>query len=99
MEKHQTEDVYDEEIYPLVAQIIEIAKRAKIPLFISAGTLCVVDGELDPTTCATLVTHGEEGAPELKGMENRHALCLEIVRGHSGFDTASAMMITRHRAP
>lgn len=96
MEKHETERVYDDEMSPLVARLIEIAKANNIPLFLSAGMLCVVDGELDPTTCASMIPMDDAGDKRLDGLVNRHRLCLEIVRGHSGFDTACAMAITRH---
>lgn len=98
MTKHNTESVYDVQMYPLVAKLIEIAKEHKIPLFVSAGMLCDVDGEPTATTCTTLITHGVECPKGLAGMDNRHNLCFEIVRGHGGFDTACAMIITRHHA-
>lgn len=99
MEKHRTEQVYDDEMYPLVAKLIELAKGAGIPLFVSAGMLCVVNDDYIPTTCVTLEPPETDDEPRLAGLVNRHRLCLEIVRGHSGFDTARAMTITRHYAP
>ena len=43
--KHHTEAVYDDEMFPLVAQLIEIATREGIPLLVSAGMIVDVDGE------------------------------------------------------
>lgn len=84
----QTEQVYDEEMAPLVAQLIEIAKRESIPLFVSAG-MVMEDGSKGG--CTTNIP-----SDDFPGYTNRLTLCTGIVRGHSGFDTASAMMITRH---
>ncbi len=71
-EMHQTERAYDDEMAPLITQLIEVAKREGIPLFVSAGML---DAEGEQMGCTTLIPSD----------------------GHSGFDTASALTITRHR--
>lgn len=90
--KHRTEQVHDEEMAPLVAQLIEIAKREGIPLLVSAGML---DSDGDPLLCDTMIAESVEDciAP---GIRNRHRLCIEILRGHGGFDTACRLMITGH---
>ena len=90
--RHRTERVYDEEMAPLVAQLIAIAKRENIPLFLSAG---MIDSDGGAMVCTTDVGH--VGALEaLAGVCNRHSICTEVVRGHAGFDTAAGLMITRH---
>lgn len=98
MEKHHTERVYDDEMNPLVAQLIKIAQREGIPLLVSAGMICDVNGEPTPTVCMTEIALPKVGSdPEkLAGIRNRHGLAHEILRGHRGFDTAAALMITRH---
>lgn len=90
--KHRTEQVHDEEMAPLVAQLIEIAKREGIPLLVSAGMLAD-DGE--EMLCTTIIADAKDDciAP---GARNRFGLCVGIVRGHGGFNTASALAITRH---
>jgi hypothetical protein len=92
-EKHRTEQVYDDEINPLVAQIFAICERERIPLFLSAGML---DPAGDPLFCTTRLCHGAGDQDErLMGAENRFQLCHGIVLGHSGLDRAAAMRITR----
>lgn len=107
MTKHRTEQVYDDEMSPLVAQLIAIAKREKIPLLVSAGMILRQDDhgnvhEQDHKgTCDTLLLHGSEDAqhPELLKVENRYGLAYEVIRGHEGFDTARSMAITSHYPP
>lgn len=102
-DKHSTEEVYDNEMAPLVSQLIAIARRANIPLVVSAGMLCRVDDNghgdedsaLSPTTCTTKITP-DYVDPMLKGMVNRHNLAVGVVRGHSGFDHAAALVISRY---
>lgn len=101
MTKHRTEQVYDDEMSPLVAQLIAIANRENIPLFVSAGMVCEADGDGEPfdtplaTTCTTNV--GQDGCdPRLEGMVNRHSLAFGVIRGHAGFDTACGLMISRY---
>lgn len=89
-DRHETERVYDEEMGPLVAQLIAISKRAGVPLFVNAG---MVDPEGLPRVCVTYVRAGDEWA---SGIDNRHSLCSGVVKGHSGMDTAAGLMITRH---
>ena len=92
---HKTEQVYDAEMAPLISQLIEIAKREHLPLLINVGmVLTTDDGEPNPGGCFTLIEGSDY--PELAGMRNRHGLCRGIIHGHDGFDTASAMRITRH---
>lgn len=95
--RHRTERVYDEEMAPLVAQLIEISKREQIPLFVVAGML---DEKEEPISCHTAMVFGKN-RPErcLLGLENRIGLCLGIIRGHSGFDRASGLMISRFHPP
>jgi hypothetical protein len=90
--KHRTEQVYDDEMSPLVAQLIDIAKREGIPLFVSAA-LFNPDGSR--LSCETKIPGS---LPENKGMNNRHALAMNLVRSHDGMDTAAGLMITRHHA-
>ena len=89
-ERHETERVYDEEMAPLVGELIAIAKRAGLPLLVNAGMIGPVGG---PRVCVTNVQSGVEWA---KGIDNRHGLCSGVVTGHQGFDTARAMMITKY---
>lgn len=89
--KHRTEVVYDSEMAPLVARLIEIAKRERIPLLVSAGMINERGGRM---TCDTLVA--DTDAPTGPGIVNRYALCKELIRGHEGFDTAAGLWITRH---
>ena len=94
---HKTEQVYDAEMAPLISQLIKIAKREHIPLFIHAGlVLTTDDGAPNPGGCLTHVNDAQH--PELAGIRNRHGLCRGIMLGHDGFDTASALRITRHKA-
>lgn len=92
MPKHRTEQVYDDEMSPLIAQLIAIAKRENIPLLVSAGMLGE-DGA--PMTCDTVIgaAKADRFAP---GIDNRHDLAFELIRGHRGFDTAAGLAITRH---
>lgn len=92
---HRTEQVYDGEMFPLVAKLIEIAKRENMPLLVSAGMLGP-DGE--PMMCSTLIgaAKADRFAP---GIDNRYGLAHGIVRGHSGFDTAAGLIITRYHEP
>lgn len=94
MGKHRTEAAYDDEMFSLVARLIEIARREGVPLMVSAGML---DPEGEPMGCTTLVVDGAD--PELAGYSNRLKLAVGVVRGHSGFDTAAGLMITRHHPP
>lgn len=87
--KHPTEVVYDEEMAPLVSELIAIAKRAGLPLLVSAG-MVLEDG---PGCCTTLV---DTQVPELAGAENRLALSTGIIRGDSRFDRVAGMAITRY---
>ena len=92
MATDRTEAVYDEEMAPLVQRLIEIAKRERIPLLVSAA-MVMPDG----TAGGCLTALGFDDAdPRLKGMQNRHGLSVGVMRGHSGFDTASGLVITRH---
>lgn len=101
MSKHRTEQVYDDEMSPLVAQLIAIAKREGIPLLVSAGMLCVADGDGEDfdepiaTTCDTLV-YTDDARALLPGIVNRYSLAKGVVRGHKGFDTACGLMISRY---
>ncbi len=88
--KHRTEQVYDDEMAPLIARLIDIAKREGIPLFVTAGML---DDDGDTMGCTTCIPD-ETGL--LAGFSNRIGLCVGIMRGHEGFDTAAGMVITRH---
>jgi len=102
MDKHRTEAVYDDEISPLVTQIIEICKREQLPCLISVGMILRADHhgntytEDHKGTCDTLLAFGPDNGqhPELLKVENRHGLAFEVVRGHEGFDTAKRLMIT-----
>lgn len=96
MAKHRTEQVYDDEMSPLVAKLVEISQREKIPLIVSAGMLGP-DGE--NMTCDTMLIFGRSIGEPMAGIENRFGLSHNIIRGHAGFDTAEALMITRHHAP
>lgn len=93
-DKHHTEQIYDAEMAPLVAKLIEISKREKIPLLVSAGLL--LDGE-DPGGCCTLLVYGNKEGQDrrLLGQENRLNLALGVIRGHNGFDRAAGLMISR----
>jgi hypothetical protein len=91
--KHRTEQVYDDEMSPLVTQLIAIARREGIPLLVSAGML---DPDGDGLMCNTLICHGRGHPGFMGGIENRLGLALGVIQGHSGFDTASALVITRH---
>jgi hypothetical protein len=97
MDKHPTEHVYDEEMFPLVAQLIAIANRNKIPLIVSAGMIFPgPDGEPGSGCCTTVILHGKgERDERLRGAENRFGLCEGIIRGHSGFDNAAGLIISR----
>lgn len=96
-ERHRTEQVYDDEMAPLVSEIIQIATRERVPLLLSVGML---NPEGGPAGCTSLILHGPElGLPELRGMENRFGLANGVIRGHGGFDTAAGMMITRYHPP
>lgn len=88
------EEVYDEEIAPLMAKILEICKRENMPMFASFA----VKGE-DGSVLGCSLLLAEEHDDGLNGYRNRLGLCLGIVRGHDGFDTAAGLMITRHRKP
>lgn len=93
MAKHRTEQVYDDEIAPLVSQIVAICKREEIPILISAG---MFNEEGVPMTCDSKLRHGIASKVQLPGVDNRYSLAFEIIRGHAGFDTASGLAITRH---
>ena len=93
MAKHRTEQVYDDEMAPLVTKLIEIAEREGMPLFVTAG---MVNEDGGAMACTTAIPD-ETGL--LPGIGNRIGLCTEIVRGHVGFDTAAGMVITRHHTP
>ena len=90
---HDTERVYDEQMAPLVTQLINIAKASNIPLFLSAGMI-LRDGTAG--CCTTLIGPDLPVDPLLKGVSNRLLLCSGIVRGHRGFDTAAGLVISRH---
>lgn len=90
--RHPTERAYDEEFSPLVAQLIELAKKHKIPLLVSAGMRRPDGAQM---TCDTLILHGRYDPDCIPGVENRLALANAVVRGHRGFDHASALQISR----
>lgn len=90
MSKHETEEIYDTQMAPLVAELIGIAKANDIPLVLSAG---MIDPDGEVIGCTTVIPSKR---PELAGPVNRHQLATKIFRGHSGFDTACGMVITRH---
>lgn len=92
MSTHRTEEVYDTEMAPLITQLIEIAKREGLALFVHAGML-TPDG--DALGCVTKIPGADDA---LKGTNNRHGLCDGIVRGHNGFDRAAGLVITRYHA-
>lgn len=92
MSKHRTEQVYDDEMAPLVARLIEISKREGIPLLVNAGML---DANGEPLQCITLLGRGPEGDDRLAGIDNRHGLCDGILRGDERFDRAAGLVITR----
>lgn len=92
--KHRTEEVYDNEIAPLMAKIIEIAKRENIPMLVSFG-MKMEDGTAGCCTTA-LSPDTEDMDAGLRGFRNRVGLALGVLRGHAGFDTAAALMITRY---
>lgn len=87
------EQVYDDQINPLVAHILAICKEHQIPILISAG---MVNDDGEPLMCSSILCHGKESANQLRGIENRYSLALGIIQGHSGFDTAAGLMITRN---
>jgi hypothetical protein len=88
MSKHRTEQVYDDEMAPLVARLIEIAKREKIPFYVLAGML---DEDGGPMGCTTSLVWGDE-QPEvdLLGLEERVAKCAFIAHHGSVPETALA---------
>lgn len=90
MTKHRTEEIYDNEMAPLVSKLIEIAKREKIPMLVSVG---MFDPDGDRMSCDTKIP-GE--IPRDVGVNNRHALAFSLIRGHDGFDTAAGLMISQH---
>lgn len=87
--RHATEQAYDEEMAPLVAKLIAIAKERGIPLLVSAGML---DEDGEHMGCTTLIPE----ANGFRGFTNRMQLCSGILRGDTRFDTASSMQITRY---
>lgn len=92
--KHRTETVYDDEMNPLVAKLIEIAKREGIPLFISAG---MIDANGGPMTCDTCIQESlADTPPVLRGIRNRQGLALNLMRGHAGLDRAAGLVISRY---
>ena len=94
--KHKTEQVYDDEIAPLMVQIIKICKRDGIPMMASFG---MKDENGEAIGCSTLLAGSPEADDGLNGYRNRFGLGIGIARGHSGFDTAAGLMITRHHKP
>lgn len=95
MAKHTTEQVYDEQMAPLVRRLIEIANANKIPLFLSAGMI-MPDGR--PGCSTTLV--GTEGCdPKLSGAVNRYGFCASLVRGPASLDTANRIVWFRTAEP
>ena len=88
-DKHSTEAAYDDHMAPLVARLIEVAKRAGVALFVTAGMLDESGGEIG---CTTRI----DGSARLAGYNNRIGLMAGIARGHNGFDTAAGLMITKH---
>jgi hypothetical protein len=91
-DRHPTERAYDDEMSPLVAQLIALAKRHKIPLLVSAGMRRPDGGQM---TCDTLIIHGRKDPDSIPGIENRLNLAHAVVRGHAGFDNAAGLMISR----
>lgn len=77
MFKHRSEQVYDDEISPLVSQIIAIARRERMPLLISAGMRDEHGGEM---TCDTALIWGDGGDAGLVDVEARHRVAFEMVR-------------------
>jgi len=60
------EAIYDDEIHPLMAKIIEICLRERIPM---AATFAIKDdGEDGPLLCSTVID-GEDVDPETPGLE------------------------------
>jgi len=89
---HRTEQVYDDEMAPLVTRLIEIAKREGMPMILSVG---MIMGDETAGTCTTMLC-GYSADPRLKGVSNRCGLASGIMRAHNGMDTAAGLMISRH---
>jgi hypothetical protein len=85
---HETEQIYDEQMAGLVAQLIAIAKANDLPMLLSVGMVL----ESGPGACTTSIPSGRK---KLKGIRNRFGLSLKIIRGDERFDRASGLMITR----
>ena len=101
MDRHRTEQVYDDEMSPLIVQLIEISKREGIPLLIHTAMFLPDgdSGEFIVGGCVTRVPGTGSCAPEFHGMVNRHGLCSQIVQGDERFDRAAGMVISRFHAP
>lgn len=76
--KHLTEEVYDNEMAPLIAKLIEIAERDNIPLFIDAG---MFDENGVVLSCTTRIFPNNTG---LELIVKRHSICLAAVFGRLG---------------
>ena len=75
------EEVYDQQINPLMSQIIEICKQNRIPI---AATFELVEGgDADPMFCTTL-------AP----FDSRNNIFREFTRWVEGASTFAALAIT-----
>lgn len=92
MGKHETEEVYDTLMTPLIDELILIAKEHGIPLFVHAGMM-MEDGEVGG--CITLVPTEAPGL-SWRGMNNRHRLSAGVCRGDSRLDRAKSLMITKY---
>jgi hypothetical protein len=92
--RHPTERVYDEQIAPLVAQIIDIAKEHGIPFFCTAGMI-MRDGSAGG--CTTKV--GTPTDARLHGVVNQHGWCQTIARNGRWQTAARAMVTSYHDAP
>ena len=96
---HETERVYDEQMAPLVSRLIDIAKANGIPLLVSVGMVMRDGGPGCWVTNIGRDAMATQMDPRLEGAYNRFGLCTAIVRGHSGFDTAAGLIISRHHPP
>lgn len=84
------EAVYDEQINPLVAKLIEICKANKLPMF-ATFAYARMPGDSAVHFCTTFIEHDERAIPELRRL-------LETLRGYT-HPTLMAFTITSKEAP
>lgn len=60
------EEIYDEQIFPLMAQVIEICKRHRIPMLFDVALGCESEDDDGQLKCTTVLLDDEyEPSPEM----------------------------------